>query len=170
MLQALCNYQQSDSYDVLGAGCIWNDILDREFDSQVGKKCWERGCRGRLTTISRENQESTYCLGSYRCAWRPRFLVYSSGRSVHHDLELRSSCVCYVSQKAMLIVWLHFSQLPIWCDIYRCTSRDLSFYQENQLLAASLAWSVRFDLVLLLQMLTSTVKVLLWMLAFLWHG
>jgi 4-hydroxybenzoate polyprenyltransferase len=23
----------------LGAGCIWNDILDREFDRQVGKNC-----------------------------------------------------------------------------------------------------------------------------------
>lgn len=26
---------------ILGAGCIWNDILDRDFDRQVGKNRWQ---------------------------------------------------------------------------------------------------------------------------------
>jgi hypothetical protein len=134
--------KQSDIF-ISGAGCIWNDILDREFDRQVGKYILD--CAPRKET-HRDSPERTknrpIASGAISV---PGALVFLF---IHLAIMLRMiwnfDPIAYVEKIVFRVMTSSSSSLkiPIWRGIYRVVSRYLPPHEEDHLLATSMARSV----------------------------
>lgn len=92
----------------VGAGCIWNDILDRDFDRKVGKLAdnWSRkSCLNQF----RAYKKPTACKRQGICRRSTRVSFSAFDRADCYDLEPESHCVseehCLLNSPGQ--IWLH---------------------------------------------------------------
>ena len=132
------------SLSLSGAGCIWNDILDREFDRQVGKNTfesaysiWSHNLRQKEPGIVLSPPELFLSLAHW-CYCSSIWLSCSAWFGTSTLLRMWSLVLCQWHLLAVLLC----SQLPLRSLIYRCITRDLSIHEANHILAAGLARSI----------------------------